>query len=1197
MSSSGKDEVTIRNYLLGQLSDEDREEFERRYFSDEELFDELQAAEDDLIDDFLSGNLSQAEVDMFQQNFLVGRKRERQLRVGKAWRNFAAAHAGEKPPKPEKVSNRWQFLLQYAPRIGAVAALVAVAAVGVWQLIPSQVDKALYTLNTAYKQGRPLQSRITKFDYAPYGTRGSDSRSVNQNELSEAELKLVEIVNRKPTPEAHHGLGKVFLAKKEFDKAIEQFELALQEETDNPQIYADLGAALLEKGKLETVSARSDSAKSGKGVESFARSLTNLNKALEQDQNLLEALYNRALLHEAMGLLPQAEEDWRKYLEKDPNSKWANEARERLSDVEQQRKKTSETSKEIFEKFLSEFNSGNEEAAGNIVSNYQNRTGNVVVEKLIDDYLAASVQNKSEDARQAMNRFASVGKLQLHKTGDRFFFDLAQFYQSSTPEQRSLVLQARQIMKQGYEGWGQINTDENFRLFDNARELFEQARDDPEAFVAEYWMSFCHYNKQLTDLSWRVLEPVLSASDIRHYLWLQVRALWLQSSLETKASEPSKAVASSLRAVKIATQINDSVGLLNVMCSLMDSYRSLSSYAESLTWIQRGLPLLSSSRDPIQAVRYFTLAASTFSTIGLHDAALDYEREALRFAFITNSDAVKSQNYAFLGAMQGKLKNNFNEALKNVQLAFDLAQAHGDSGRMAYAALQMGEVYREAGDFDKAVDRYTESINIYEKDIEKFKTYLYQAHKGRVLCYLQQHNDALAQAEFSILFDLIDKYRRTISDEGSRDTFFDVEQSVVDVAIDFEYSRMNNGEQAFNHSNSSRARSLLDLLNEANVKARVEEAGNKFQAVSEPRSLETIMTQLPAQTQVVQYVVLEDKLLFFVISQNKFQVEMQPISKKDLNEKLLRFLNIVSRPPQDDESQELLLAKDLYSILIKPVESLLDKQKLLCIIPDGTLSYLPFAALVSPESGRYLFEDHPLMTSPSLSVFLTCSENARQKTGLKAERVLSVGNPTFDRTAFRDFDDLPEARREAVEVGSLYKSRVVLPENLATRAAVKDNIETSDVAHFALHSQIENEVPLRSKLLLAKTPKMDQVSDSVIYAYEIYNLKLSRTRLVVLSSCESGAGRYYGGEGVNSLARAFLGAGVPLVVGSLWPVQTNATEKLMVSFHSNRTKEQRSSTVEALRRAQQEMAHGPAENLHRPYYWAAFTVTGGYAPF
>src|SRR4029078_8635367 len=105
MSSSGKDELTIRKYLLGQLSAEDREEFERRYFSDEELFEELQRTEDELIDDFLSGNLSQADVDLFQQNFLVGRKRERQLRIGKAWRNFAAAHAGEKPGKSVKASN------------------------------------------------------------------------------------------------------------------------------------------------------------------------------------------------------------------------------------------------------------------------------------------------------------------------------------------------------------------------------------------------------------------------------------------------------------------------------------------------------------------------------------------------------------------------------------------------------------------------------------------------------------------------------------------------------------------------------------------------------------------------------------------------------------------------------------------------------------------------------------------------------------------------------------------------------------------------------------------------------------------------------------------------------------------------------------------------------------------------------------
>src|SRR6185369_5059885 len=108
------------------------------------------------------------------------------------------------------------------------------------------------------------------------------------------------------------------------------------------------------------------------------------------------------------------------------------------------------------------------------------------------------------------------------------------------------------------------------------------------------------------------------------------------------------------------------------------------------------------------------------------------------------------------------------------------------------------------------------------------------------------------------------------------------------------------------------------------------------------------------------------------ISRNDVKVRMQPTSRKDLNEKLLRFLTIISRPPKDDASQELHLAKELYAILIQPVETLLDKQKSLCIIPDATLSYLPFAALISPESGKYLFEDHRLLTSPSASVFLSC---------------------------------------------------------------------------------------------------------------------------------------------------------------------------------------------------------------------------------
>lgn len=81
-----------------------------------------------------------------------------------------------------------------------------------------------------------------------------------------------------------------------------------------------------------------------------------------------------------------------------------------------------------------------------------------------------------------------------------------------------------------------------------------------------------------------------------------------------------------------------------------------------------------------------------------------------------------------------------------------------------------------------------------------------------------------------------------------------------------------------------------------------------------------------------------------------------------------------------------------------------------------------------------------------------------------------------------------------------------------------------------------------------------------------------------------------------SLARAFIGAGVPLVVASLWPVDSAATKELMVSFHKHRHQEG-ASTVAALTKAQQDLLHGSSQLYRHPYYWAAFTVNGGASRF
>jgi len=1209
MGRKHQNQKAVRQYLLRQLSDAEQQRLELSILSDDELSEELEIVEDELIDEYLAEELSTDERVRFERDFLTSPERKRKLAASQALRRYLKARTNPVPKQGifDRLTLWIRPSLTFSPVAGAAAVLV-VAALGlaVWRGVfyQSDVDKGLIALNHAYSQERPIEARISQVDYAPFVTRrGGEPATVNTLERDRAERTLLDAVRDHPGVASYHALGQFYLANKEFDKSIAQFEQALSADPNRAQVYADLGAAYLEQGKSEIATAQSldlNRRESGRGMESLAHSLQSLNKALELDGNLLEALFNRAALHEEMALLPQAEADLRKYLEKDPSSKWADEARQKLKLIEQKRNNTSRTGQEILQEFLKQREASDDDASWNTVSSYQNRTGNIVVEQLLDAYLENAAKNQKPEADRTVELLSFVGTLELRKADDRFFFDVARFYESSTPAQRALATNARALMKKGYAGWGQLSTKDNLALFSEARELFEQADDFPESRIADYWMSFCHFRDHDQERSKQILEPLLLICESRGYSWLQSRGLYLLSAIQFDLNEHSKAVDCALQSAQLSERTSDSVALLNAYDALIEYYRYLGNYSKSLSFIQNTLALLGAKTlDPIQGARHYGVVALALATAGFYDAAASYQEEALRIAINTGSAAAKANNYSFMGLIDGKL-NNLTEAQAEARLGFDLAKEKASEpagrGLLAYAALQLGNVYKDSGNLEEAISYYTQSIELYQT-FPDFQTHLYEAHKGKLFCYLQQQNDSATREEISIMLDLMEKYRSKISGENNRNTFFDVEHNVFDAAIDFEYSRMRNPERAYSYLNSAQARSLFDLLNaDKDIKAKVQDSDIKFQRISEPLSLDVIQQRLPSQIQLLQYVVLDDKLLIWVISKDGFQVRETRIVRKVLNEKLRHYLNLVSHPPTNNESEELVLAKDLYSILVQPVASLLDKEKTLCIIPDGTLSYLPFASLVSSD-GDYFFEKKSLIVSPSASVFLSCSENAFRKSSARDEKILSVGNPRFDAGAYPGLDYLPAASKEAIQVGSDYKSRVVLVDDQATAAAVKSEIETSDVVHLALHSRIDDEVPLRSKLLLAKTRGgvSRRTLSSDLYSYEIYNLNLPRTRLVVLSSCQSGAERYYGGEGMTSIARAFIGAGVPLVVASLWPVDSEATNELMISFHQHRR--EGASSVEALRKAQQDMRHSSTDRYRAPYYWAAFSVNGGYANF
>ena len=1194
-------------YLLGSLSEEEGARLEEKYFSDDNAFEEMQIAEEELIDQFVRAELSNEDSERFAAMVAQSPRLAERIEFARLWKDKLSGSVAPLAPtqKPLEPKTGWGKSARtrstsVSTRYLAIAASVLVLiGVGffVWRtfIYEPPIRRGLEALQAAYAE-RPVEVRLSTFSYAPLPNQRGAVPTVNAAKRDLAAGLLLTEVSEHPNARSHHAIGQYHLYVGQFSEAINELEAALASDANNALIHSDLGAALLEEGKTRYLQSTD-----GKAIEEFARALPHFNRALQLDPARLEALFNRALLYDYLGLPREAEADWHRYLALDPNSQWTEDARQHLKAVEAKIKNLSRNTESIFQDFILSYDARDDEQSWNVFSSSHNRTGNVVIEQLVDDYFVHIGNGQQVEANRDLQMLAYVGVLAKSRTGDPFYADLSDCYRRINSEERTKLLQARAILKNAYSGWGQISPTENLELFRTAKQLFAGSGVTGESYVADYWIAFCQYRLQRNDESLALLRSLIAKSAGANYKQLLARCWYLLSAIHFNQNEHSKAIEFAQKALEVASKINDRVGMINAQTSLIEYFRYLGNYDDALGYIEQAVPTVTSiSMDPVQGSRHFGFGATALSAAGLPEAARAYQEEALRFALITGNTSIISYNYAFLGAINSRL-GNIEQALGNTLHAYEVAKNHSDgpSDRelMAYALLQTGHIYRQSNNFNNAIASYTESINKYEG--LNLPIDLYQAYKGRFLCYMAQKQDQFAKADLVPTLKLAEEYREKILEGTIRETFFDTEQGFYDAAIDLEYSRLNNREEAFRLAELSRGRSLLSLIRTqskvlSNLKPEIISA-----SASSPLSAEEVMGQLPEGAQLLQYSVLQDKVIIWVISQRKISAVETIVRETDLTAKVRAYLNVTSSPSQPNPDDVFRYGKDLHHILIEPVESLLDREKQLCIVPDKILSYLPFAALISSSSGKYLLEDYRLIFSPSSSIFIRSSENARAKSERREERLLSVGNPSFNKAAFPSFHDLPSAAAEAREVADYYKSPKVLTGTDARADTFKTELNKADVAHLALHSALDEKYPLRSKFLFAANGTSDgdaKSPDGALYAYEIYKLKLTRTRLAVLSACETGAERYYRGEGMISLARPFIAANVPLVVASLWPVDSDFTRALMVTFQKHR-KIERSSTVDALRSAQLGMLRTADERHRQPYYWAPFVVIGGYAEF
>ncbi len=375
-------------------------------------------------------------------------------------------------------------------------------------------------------------------------------------------------------------------------------------------------------------------------------------------------------------------------------------------------------------------------------------------------------------------------------------------------------------------------------------------------------------------------------------------------------------------------------------------------------------------------------------------------------------------------------------------------------------------------------------------------------------------------------------------------------------------------------------------------------------------SMDEVREKIPEKSIIVEYSMMDTILYTYLISKEKSVILEQKIdSSLALN--CNRFYEVMTKQNfsydvRDTYRDYAILGHEIYEKIFAPLESYIGDKEVI-VIPDGAISYVPFEAMltraVDPEKPDYysvpfLIYDHAFSTSYSSTLHF--SEMPRHKDALQEILAfapsygnLTSYNPGFELLRQSDLDELvriPGVKQEVEKISKEMKCKVFQDVN-ATETNFKNNASGYKILHLAMHTILDDDNPLYSKL--AFTQGVDTINDGFLHTYEIYDLKLN-ANLAVLSSCGSGYGRFQEGEGMQSLARGFTYAGCPSILMTLWEVADQSTVSVMDRFYYYLGHGQ--SKSEALRNSKLDFLANADQLKSNPFFWSSFVIIGNSEP-
>ncbi|HEX8059545.1 MAG TPA: CHAT domain-containing tetratricopeptide repeat protein [Cyclobacteriaceae bacterium] len=240
-----------------------------------------------------------------------------------------------------------------------------------------------------------------------------------------------------------------------------------------------------------------------------------------------------------------------------------------------------------------------------------------------------------------------------------------------------------------------------------------------------------------------------------------------------------------------------------------------------------------------------------------------------------------------------------------------------------------------------------------------------------------------------------------------------------------------------------------------------------------------------------------------------------------------------------------------------PIERKIAGKKKVFFSPDGVFRQINLNTLRGRD-GLYNIENYHISLGLN-PAGVVLRKNTRP---VNLSRLTLMGDPVFGSEAVAA---LPGTREEITEIARIIKP---VPTQYIKSQASEQNlrkVSSPSVLHIATHGffgidlsyineQVKADYLFHSGLVLSTSPPASTESDGIVTAYDILNLDLRNTDLVVLSACETGLGKNEYGEGIHGLQRSFLQAGAKEIVISLWRVDDRVTKDLMIRFYHTSNK-------------------------------------------